>query len=96
MPPKDAARHAVDDEVVDARYGISPASDEQPAPVPAAALEASAEQWTDTDSHGFQRSRPLHPSGSSDRAVQDASARGGGREQAARDLAARGEAYRAG
>ncbi|MGI5236536.1 hypothetical protein [Dactylosporangium sp. CA-139066] len=35
------------------------------------ALSAAAEEWTDTDSHGFQRSKPLHPSGWSDRPAQD-------------------------
>ncbi|GAA3450470.1 hypothetical protein [Dactylosporangium matsuzakiense] len=31
----------------------------------------TGDEWTDTDSHGFQRSRPLHPSGWSERAAQD-------------------------
>nr|BFE65454.1 hypothetical protein GCM10020063_099800 [Dactylosporangium thailandense] len=81
VPAKDAgSRHAADDdgnrEVVDAGYGISPASDDAPvpvaeAPVSHAALETAGEEWTDTDSHGFQRSRPLHPSEWSDRPAQD-------------------------
>ncbi|WP_433610268.1 hypothetical protein ACQP2P_40715 [Dactylosporangium sp. CA-139114] len=94
VPPKDAgSRHAADDdgnrEVLDAGYGISPASDDAAVPVveapasyapepayasevPAShALEAAGEEWTDTDSHGFQRSRPLHPSEWSDRPAQD-------------------------
>jgi hypothetical protein len=32
---------------------------------------AAGDEWTDTDSHGFQRSRPLHPSGWSDGPAQD-------------------------
>jgi hypothetical protein len=70
-------------EARDHGYGISPAADETaPADEPAVADAAApaeadgdeavhaapGDEWTDTDAHGYQRSRPLHPSGWSSRA----------------------------
>ncbi|MEV8516757.1 hypothetical protein [Dactylosporangium sp. NPDC051484] len=52
-----------------------PAASDAPPAVPAPAAEepvgAAGDEWTDIDAHGFQRSRPLHPSGWSGQPAQD-------------------------
>ncbi|MER7007223.1 hypothetical protein ABT297_29870 [Dactylosporangium sp. NPDC000555] len=76
VPARDGGPGAGVRHAADGGHGISPASDEPPA-VPAPAAEepagtvAPGDEWTDTDAYGFQRSRPLHPSGWSERPAQD-------------------------